>query len=122
MGVVCSGPGKLRACTSAGEALPADLGRRFSERFGVDTMEFYAGTAHRARTSISPGPLVPISTTIPAAPSGRASSVSGTPMWLFRLPTVWWIDPSGDIASAIQRLAKAGVAKEATADNWQHCH
>ena len=35
---------QLRACTSAGEALPADIGRRFSERFGVDILDGIGST------------------------------------------------------------------------------
>ena len=35
---------KLRVCTSAGEALPADIGRRFTERFGVDILDGIGST------------------------------------------------------------------------------
>ena len=34
----------LRLCTSAGEALPADLGRRFAARFGVDILDGIGST------------------------------------------------------------------------------
>lgn len=41
-------PGKdelaLRVCTSAGEALPADLGRRWTERFGVEILDGIGST------------------------------------------------------------------------------
>ena len=36
--------GRLRACTSAGEALPADLGRRWRERTGVDILDGIGST------------------------------------------------------------------------------
>ena len=35
---------KLRRCTSAGEALPADVGRRWSEHFGVDILDGLGST------------------------------------------------------------------------------
>lgn len=35
---------KLRRCTSAGEALPEDIGRRWSERFGVDILDGIGST------------------------------------------------------------------------------
>jgi benzoate-CoA ligase family protein len=35
---------KLRACVSAGEALPSDVGRRWSERFGVDILDGIGST------------------------------------------------------------------------------
>ncbi|OIR07092.1 benzoate--CoA ligase [mine drainage metagenome] len=35
---------KLRMCTSAGEALPADIGRRFTEHFGVDILDGIGST------------------------------------------------------------------------------
>ena len=35
---------KLRRCVSAGEALPADIGRRWSERFGVDILDGIGST------------------------------------------------------------------------------
>lgn len=35
---------KLRACTSAGEALPADIGKRWSERYGVDILDGIGST------------------------------------------------------------------------------
>jgi benzoate-CoA ligase len=42
------GPGKsdlaLRICTSAGEALPADVGRRWSDRFGIDILDGIGAT------------------------------------------------------------------------------
>lgn len=34
----------LRVCTSAGEALPADIGRRFTEHFGVDILDGIGST------------------------------------------------------------------------------
>jgi benzoate-CoA ligase len=34
----------LRRCTSAGEALPADIGRRWTERFGVDILDGIGST------------------------------------------------------------------------------
>jgi benzoate-CoA ligase len=34
----------LRVCTSAGEALPADIGRRFTERFGVEILDGIGST------------------------------------------------------------------------------
>ena len=34
----------LRVCTSAGEALPADVGRRFAERYGVDVLDGIGST------------------------------------------------------------------------------
>ena len=34
----------LRAATSAGEALPADIGRRFTERFGIDILDGIGST------------------------------------------------------------------------------
>lgn len=34
----------LRICTSAGEALPADVGRRFAERYGVDVLDGIGST------------------------------------------------------------------------------
>ncbi len=34
----------LRVCTSAGEALPADLGRRWTERFGVEILDGIGST------------------------------------------------------------------------------
>ncbi|MGA2893123.1 MAG: benzoate-CoA ligase family protein [Xanthobacteraceae bacterium] len=34
----------LRACVSAGEALPADIGRRWSERYGVDILDGLGST------------------------------------------------------------------------------
>jgi benzoate-CoA ligase family protein len=38
------GSKRLRVCTSAGEALPADLGRRWRERFGVDILDGIGST------------------------------------------------------------------------------
>jgi benzoate-CoA ligase len=35
---------KLRSCVSAGEALPVDVGRRWSERFGVDILDGLGST------------------------------------------------------------------------------
>ncbi len=35
---------KLRACVSAGEALPTDIGRRWSERYGVDILDGIGST------------------------------------------------------------------------------
>ncbi|MGA7791266.1 MAG: benzoate-CoA ligase family protein [Xanthobacteraceae bacterium] len=35
---------KLRACVSAGEALPTDIGRRWSERYGVDILDGLGST------------------------------------------------------------------------------
>jgi benzoate-CoA ligase family protein len=35
---------KLRCCVSAGEALPSDVGRRWSERFGVDILDGIGST------------------------------------------------------------------------------
>ena len=35
---------KLRVCVSAGEALPTDLGRRWSERYGVDILDGIGST------------------------------------------------------------------------------
>jgi benzoate-CoA ligase family protein len=35
---------KLRCCVSAGEALPADVGRRFRERYGVDILDGIGST------------------------------------------------------------------------------
>ena len=35
---------KLRRCVSAGEALPADVGRRWSERYGVDILDGIGST------------------------------------------------------------------------------
>lgn len=35
---------RLRACTSAGEALPADIGRRWAEHFGVDILDGIGST------------------------------------------------------------------------------
>jgi benzoate-CoA ligase family protein len=35
---------KLRCCVSAGEALPADVGRRFGERYGVDILDGIGST------------------------------------------------------------------------------
>ncbi len=35
---------KLRACVSAGEALPVDIGRRWSERYGVDILDGLGST------------------------------------------------------------------------------
>jgi benzoate-CoA ligase len=35
---------KLRRCTSAGEALPSDVGRRWSERYGVDILDGLGST------------------------------------------------------------------------------
>ena len=35
---------KLRRCTSAGEALPADIGRRWTEHFGVDILDGLGST------------------------------------------------------------------------------
>ncbi|MDQ6620167.1 MAG: benzoate-CoA ligase family protein [Pseudomonadota bacterium] len=35
---------KLRVCTSAGEALPADIGRRWTERFGIDILDGIGST------------------------------------------------------------------------------
>jgi benzoate-CoA ligase len=35
---------KLRRCVSAGEALPADVGRRFAERYGVDILDGLGST------------------------------------------------------------------------------
>jgi len=35
---------KLRACVSAGEALPADIGRRWSERYGIDILDGLGST------------------------------------------------------------------------------
>ncbi|MGP0095168.1 MAG: benzoate-CoA ligase family protein [Xanthobacteraceae bacterium] len=35
---------KLRRCVSAGEALPADVGRRFTERYGVDILDGLGST------------------------------------------------------------------------------
>jgi benzoate-CoA ligase len=35
---------KLRVCTSAGEALPADIGKRWSERFGVEILDGLGST------------------------------------------------------------------------------
>jgi benzoate-CoA ligase family protein len=35
---------KMRACVSAGEALPADVGRRWSERYGVDILDGLGST------------------------------------------------------------------------------
>jgi len=35
---------KLRRCVSAGEALPPDIGRRFSERYGVDILDGLGST------------------------------------------------------------------------------
>jgi benzoate-CoA ligase len=35
---------KLRRCVSAGEALPADVGRRFAERYGVDILDGIGST------------------------------------------------------------------------------
>jgi benzoate-CoA ligase family protein len=39
-----SGEVKLRRCVSAGEALPSDVGRRFSERYGVDILDGIGST------------------------------------------------------------------------------
>jgi benzoate-CoA ligase family protein len=43
---LCREPGspRLRVCTSAGEALPADLGTRWRERFGVDILDGIGST------------------------------------------------------------------------------
>jgi len=60
-----------------------------------------SGSAISARRWISPGALVPISTTIASAWWGQASRVIGTPKWLLRLPTVWCTRPSGAMASAM---------------------
>jgi hypothetical protein len=46
------------------------------------------GAASRASCAISPGWLVPSSTTPARWPGRSASSVSGRPMWLLRLPRV----------------------------------
>ena len=35
---------KLRRCTSAGEALPADIGRRWTERFGIEILDGLGST------------------------------------------------------------------------------
>ena len=35
---------RLRRCVSAGEALPAELGRRFAERFGIDILDGIGST------------------------------------------------------------------------------
>jgi benzoate-CoA ligase len=35
---------RLRVCTSAGEALPADIGRRFTEHFGVEVLDGIGST------------------------------------------------------------------------------
>ena len=35
---------KLRRCVSAGEALPADVGRRWSSRYGVDILDGLGST------------------------------------------------------------------------------
>jgi benzoate-CoA ligase len=35
---------KMRVCTSAGEALPADIGRRWTERFGVEILDGLGST------------------------------------------------------------------------------
>ena len=35
---------KLRRCVSAGEALPPDVGRRWSERYGVDILDGIGST------------------------------------------------------------------------------
>src|SRR5205814_1509955 len=35
---------QLRRCTSAGEALPADIGRRWTEHFGVDILDGIGST------------------------------------------------------------------------------
>jgi len=35
---------KLRVCVSAGEALPPDVGRRWSERYGVDILDGIGST------------------------------------------------------------------------------
>jgi benzoate-CoA ligase family protein len=39
-----SGDVKLRRCVSAGEALPSDVGRRFSERYAVDILDGIGST------------------------------------------------------------------------------
>ena len=46
------------------------------------------GCATRASTAISPGWFMPSSTTATRCASASCSTVSGTPMWLFRLPCV----------------------------------
>src|ERR671923_86295 len=41
----CSSPtGSATRCTSAGEALPEEIGRRWSERFGVDILDGIGST------------------------------------------------------------------------------
>jgi benzoate-CoA ligase len=43
-GLPQAGEVKLRRCVSAGEALPPDVGRRWSERFGVDILDGLGST------------------------------------------------------------------------------
>src|ERR1700738_2977839 len=42
---------KVRCCVSAGEALPPDIGRRWSERYGVDILD---GIGSPEKLALSP--------------------------------------------------------------------
>ena len=60
-----------------------DVTRVFDAFFGNGS-----GSTNARSAATSPGWFVPISTTATSASSGMASSVSGTPTWLFRFPRV----------------------------------
>ena len=54
----------------------------------MEVITTWSGSTMAPRMSISPGSLVPVSTTSTSASSGAARRVRGTPIWLFRFPSV----------------------------------
>ena len=60
----------------------------------------YCGRATAARRAISPKSLMPISTTAASCSGRRRNIVSGSPIWLFWLPSVFMVRKQEERARA----------------------